>query len=129
MRYAVALIGTVLLAGCNGGTVDRHALTNDASAIKSINCESWLVARAVARGRVTSTYAREQAEELRLQAANLADALGQRPTEAGLKPKVRAAGRDAGTLAQRLQLLRDHPSSGATADALAQRFRRAGECS
>ena len=75
MRYAVALLGTVLLAGCNGGTVDRQAFTNDASTIKSINCEGWLVARAVARGRVTSTYAREQAEELRLQAANLADAL------------------------------------------------------
>ena len=60
-----------MLAGCNGGTVDRHALTNDAGTIDSINCEAWLLARAVSRDRVTAYYAREQAEELGLQAANL----------------------------------------------------------
>ena len=43
MLLAVAL----LAAGCNGGIVDRHALTNDAATIDSINCEAWLLAGSV----------------------------------------------------------------------------------
>ena len=30
MRRVVLVAATLALAGCNGGTVDRHALTNDA---------------------------------------------------------------------------------------------------
>src|SRR5690349_6642654 len=107
MRWGVLLV-VLLLAGCNGGTVDRHALTNDASTIGSLNCEGWLLARAVVRDRVTSVYAREQAAALQVQASNLADALGRRPTEGGLERRVRAAGRDASVLARRLQSLHDH---------------------
>ncbi len=128
MRCVALLVAVALLAGCNGGTVDRHALTNDASTISSINCEGWLVARAVARGRVTANFAREQAEELRVQAANLADALGTRPTATGLEQRVRAAGKDAGVLASRLQRLR-HVSSRAAAAELAEQFEQAGGCS
>ena len=69
MRRAGLLVVALALAGCNGGTVDRHALTNDAATIDSINCEAWLLARAVSRDRVTAYYTREQAEELGLQAA------------------------------------------------------------
>src|SRR5258708_36538747 len=64
VRRAGVLVVAVVLAGCNGGTVDRHALTNDAATIDSINCEAWLLSGAVARNRVTTYYAREQAEEL-----------------------------------------------------------------
>ncbi len=128
MRW-IALLGVILLAGCNGGTVDRHALTNDAATIGSINCEAFLVARAVGRGRVTRAYAREQADALRLQAANLADALGTRPAASGLERRVRTAGRSAGVLADRLRRLRDHPSSRGTGVELAQQFRKAGHCS
>src|SRR5690348_17963309 len=70
VRRAGVLLAVLALAGCNGGTVDRHALTNDAGTIDSINCEAWLVSRAVARDRVTAYYTREQAEELGLQAAD-----------------------------------------------------------
>src|SRR4051794_41656269 len=90
LRVAAAFVAVLVLAGCNGGTVDRHALTNDAATIDSINCEAWLLSRAVARDRVTTNYAREQASELALQAANFADALAHRPTAAGLEPRVRA---------------------------------------
>jgi hypothetical protein len=119
----------VLLAGCNGGTVDRHALANDSSTISSINCEGWLLARAVGRGRVTSNYASEHAEDLRRQAANLADALATRPADVGLRGRVRAAGRDAGLLASRLHRLRRHSSSRTAALELAQKFKAAGNCS
>jgi hypothetical protein len=119
----------LVLAGCNGGTVDRHALTNDAATIDSINCEAWLLSRAVARDRVTTNYAREQAEELALQAANFADALAHRPTTAGLKPRVRAKAKDAAALASRLRQLQAHPGDRDGAKRLAGTFKRAGSCS
>lgn len=129
MRYIVSLLVVVLVAGCNGGTVDRHALTSDSSTISSINCEAWLVARAAGRGRLTDHYVVEQAAGLQLQAANLADALGERPAAAGLEGRVRAAGREAGMVAARLQRLRDRVGSRAVADELAWRFKAAGHCS
>lgn len=130
VRLAVfGVAAVVVLAGCNGGTVDRHALTNDAATIGSINCEGWLLARAVSRDRVTANYAREQADALHLQSANLADALSTRPTAAGLAPRVRAQGRNAATLARRLSRLRAHPAGRSTARVLARQFQRAGHCS
>jgi len=129
VKMLALLAAVVLLAGCNGGTVDRHALTNDAATIDSINCEGWLLARAVARGRTTSYYAREQAEELHLQAANFADALGRRATAQGLQRRVRAKARDAEQLAGRLQRLHDHPTDRLVARVLARQLKRAGNCS
>jgi hypothetical protein len=123
------LIVALALAGCNGGTVDRHALTNDASTIDSINCEAWLLSRAVSRDRVTVYFAREQAEELAIQAASFADALGKRPTTPGLEQRVRARGKDAATLASRLWRLHDRPSDRDAARTLAARFKQAGSCS
>jgi hypothetical protein len=121
---AVALV----LAGCNGGTVDRHALTNDAATIDSINCEAWLLGRATARGRTTTEFAGEQAEELGIQAANFADALSRRPSASGLERRVRKKARDAAVLARRLRRLQKHPGDRALAADLAARFARAGGC-
>jgi hypothetical protein len=129
MRRAGLFVVALALAGCNGGTVDRHALTNDAGTIDSINCEAWLVSRAVARDRVTAYYTREQAVELGLQAANFADALAHRPTAAGLEQRVRAKSKDASLLAARLKRLHDSPSDRDTAQKLAEAFKRAGSCS
>ncbi|MFL5954533.1 MAG: hypothetical protein ACJ76I_10545 [Gaiellaceae bacterium] len=129
MRSAAVLAAALVLTGCNGGTVDRHALTNDAGTIDSINCESWLLARADARDRVTKFYAREQAEELQIQAANLADALARRPTATGLERRVRAKGHDAATLSARLRRLHAHPTDRALAAQLATQFKAAGHCS
>src|SRR5207302_9050069 len=101
-RTAAWLAVVIVLTGCNGGTVDRHALRNDAATIDSVNCEAWLLARADARGRLTTYYAREQAEELQIQAANFADALAHRRTATGLEQRVRAKAKDAATLSARL---------------------------
>ena len=60
-RFGLSVVA-LALAGCNGGTVDRHALTNDAAALDSINCEAWLVSRAASRDRLTVYFTREQAE-------------------------------------------------------------------
>src|SRR4029077_17577213 len=50
MKRAVLVVGALALAGCNGGTVDRHALTNDTSTLDSIACEGALLAHDVAHG-------------------------------------------------------------------------------
>ena len=127
-RVGLLIVG-LALAGCNGGTVDRHALTNDAAALDSINCEAWLVSRAASRDRLTVYYTREQAEELALQAANLADALAHRPVDAGLEKRVRTRARDASVLASRLWRLHASPADRAGARKLSDAFKRAGRCS
>jgi hypothetical protein len=129
VKCLAAVAAALVLVGCNGGTVDRHALTNDAATIDSINCEAWLLSGAVARNRVTTFYAREQAEELAIQASNFADALAHRPTGSGLEQRVRAKAQDAAILASRLWRLHDHPTNRDEADTLAARFKKAGSCS
>jgi hypothetical protein len=127
-RVCVFLVALVL-TGCNGGTVDRHALTNDAATLDSINCEAWLLSGAVARDRVTASYAREQAEELAVQAASFADALARRPAGTGLEQRVRSKSKEAATLATRLWRLHDHPTYRDGARTLADSFKQAGSCS
>ena len=129
MRRLGLLAVALALAGCNGGTVDRHSLTNDAATIDSINCEAWLLSGAVARNRVTTSFAREQAEELAVQAGNFADALAHRPTGAGLEQRVRAKAKDAATLSSRLWRLHDRPTDRQRAGTLAGAFKQAGNCS
>ena len=113
MKPVLMAAAALALAGCNGGTVDRHALTNDASTLDSIACEGALLAHDVARGRTTTYFAREQAEELHLQSSNLADALSRRKTVPGIEQKVREKAKDAARLAAILQRLHDHPADKA----------------
>jgi hypothetical protein len=129
VRLVAALAAVCFLVGCNGGTVDRHALTNDAATVDSLNCEGWLLAREVARARVTGTFATEQAKALALQASNLADALSHRPASPGLESRVRAKARDAARVAAGLHALSKHPTDRARGAVLAGRFKRAGSCS
>jgi hypothetical protein len=115
-------------SGCNGGTVDRHALTNDASTLDSIACEGALLAHDVARGRSTTYFAREQAEELRIQSSNFADALSKRPALAAIEQKVRKKAKDAAALAATLQRLHDHPSDQAVGAAVERSLKKMGGC-
>ena len=129
MRRLAGLAAVLVLVGCNGGPVDRHALTNDAATVDSLNCEGWLLAREVARGRLTGTYTTEQSKALGLQASNLADALAHRSTSPALEARVRAKGRDAGRAAARFTALAAHPSDRARGAQLAAGFKQAGNCS
>src|SRR3954471_24137680 len=125
---SVLLAAALLLAGCNGGTVDRHTLTNDAATLDSIACEGALLASDVARGRTTTYFAREQAEELEIQSSNFADALAKRNTLPSIEQKVRAKARHAAVLAAVLQRLHDHPSDHAVGAEIARRLRALGGC-
>jgi hypothetical protein len=118
----------VALAGCNGGTVDRHALTNDSATLDSIACEGALLAHDMAQGKTTAYFAREQAEELRIESSNFADALSKRHALASIEPKVRAKARHAATLAATLQRLHDHPSDRAAATTVEHRLKQLGGC-
>jgi len=122
------LVAALALAGCNGGTVDRHALTNDAATLDSIACEGAVVADGIARNRTTVFFAREQAEELRIQASNLADALSTRPTASGLGARVRMKSREAARIAAIIQRLHDHPSDRGVGASVERALKRLGGC-
>jgi outer membrane murein-binding lipoprotein Lpp len=121
--------GVFVLAGCNGGTVDRHALKSDSSRLDSIACEGALLAHDVARGRSTVFFAREQAEELRIQSSNFADALSRRKTIPAIRKQVRQEAEHAATLAATLQQLHNHPSDRSVAASVERKLEKLGSCS
>ncbi len=127
-RRLASVVAVLALVGCNGGTVDRHALTNDSATLDSIACEGAVVADGVARGRTFVFFAREQAEELRIQASNLADALGRRPTAPGLEARVREKSREAARIAAIIARLHDHPSDRAGGAVVERTLKRLGSC-
>jgi hypothetical protein len=128
IRRACLLPVVLLLAGCNGGTVDRQDVTKDGEALDSMSCEATLIAEGVARGKVTATFAREQSAVLRVQSSNLADALARRPVASGLDQTVQALDRRAARLAALLQRLHDHAGDRVTAARLEQAFKQFGKC-
>jgi hypothetical protein len=103
-------------------------LTNDASTFDSIACEGALLAHDVARGRTTTYFAREQAEELRIQSSNFADALSRRQTVPQIERKVRAKAKEAAKLARTLGRLHDHPSSRRVGSAVERELKQTGNC-
>ncbi len=128
IRRALPLVAALLLTGCNGGTVDRHDLTKDAGTLDSIACEGALVADGVARSRTTVFYAREQAEELRIQTSNLAHALATRKSIPSIERRVREKSNEAAALARVLQRLHDHPSDRTVGADVERLLKHAGNC-
>jgi hypothetical protein len=124
----VVIAAAFALAGCNGGTVDKHALTNDAATLDSIACEGSLLAHDVARGRTTKFFAREQAEELRIQSSNFADALSRRKALPQIERKVRETASEAAKLASVLQRLHDQPTDRSAGAAVERVLNKMGDC-
>jgi hypothetical protein len=129
LRFLAVAAASLLVAGCNGGTVDRHALTNDSATIDSIACEASLLASDISHGKTTTYFAREQAEELQIQSSNLADALATRPAVAAIERNVRKRSRDAARLATILSRLHDAPSDRPASARIATRLMKLGRCS
>ena len=92
----------VVVGGCNGGTVDKHALKRDAETVGSLASEGELLANDMSKGASTKYFARVHAKELSQAAADLADALGKRPTSPGITPDVRRLSRLAGKVSAML---------------------------
>jgi hypothetical protein len=119
MRLVAALgLLVVLLTGCNGGTVDRHALKRDAEMVGSLATEGGLLASDVSKGASTKNFASVHAQELSRKASNLADALSERPTSAGIEAKVRRLARLAGKVSDELEQLHLHPTDRGLAASL-----------
>lgn len=117
-RYIAACLLAVLLAGCNGGTVDHHALKRDAEKIGSLATEGGLLAHDVSRGASTSSFARVHARELARAAADLQDALATRPTSPGIEGDVHRLAKLAGKVSAALERIHRHPTDRGVAASL-----------
>jgi hypothetical protein len=115
---AAGVVSTLALAGCNGGTVDRHAVMRDAEKLSSLATEGELLANDVSKGASTRYFARVHAKELSDEASHLEDALAERPTSTGIEPKVRKLSRLAGKVAAALEQLHLHPTDRRVAESL-----------
>jgi len=121
VRRALALcLAAAVLAGCNGGTVDKHALKRDAEKVRSLATEGELLANDVAKGASTTTFARGHAQELSRAASNLADALAERPISPGIEADVHKLSRLAAKVSSQLEQLHLHPTNRAVAKAMRQ---------
>jgi hypothetical protein len=116
------------LAGCNGGTVDQHALDKDSEAIDSLACEGALLAHQIANTASLTTFSRVHAGELYTRAANFQDALSTRPTAPGIEKAVREEAKKAGRVADLFDRLAADPSNPELAAKLEPQFVKQGEC-
>jgi hypothetical protein len=119
LRRASALALLALaLTGCNGGTVDDHALKRDAEKVASLATEGELLANDMSKGASTKYFARVHAKELSQAAANLSDALAERPAPPGIERDVRKLSRLAARVSRHLEQLHLHPTDRAVAASL-----------
>jgi hypothetical protein len=128
VRRAVLLLLVVLLAACNGGTVDTHALKQDSDAIDSIACEGALLANEVANEASTTAFTRVHAGELANIASNFEDALSKRPTVPGIEDEVRDLARHAGGISDLLLKLEADPTNTQLAAGLQGELEQQGGC-
>ena len=119
-RAVVVALLVVALTGCNGGTVDSHALKRDAEKVASLATEGELLANDMAKGASTKYFARVHAKELSQAASDLADALAKRPTSPGITGDVRKLSRVAAKTARDLEQLHLHPTNRTVAKSLEQ---------
>jgi hypothetical protein len=119
-RLSALAVMLATVTGCNGGTVDKHALKRDAETIASLATEGQLLANDVSQGASTKYFARVHAKELSRAASNLEDALSERPTLPGVEADVRKLARLAGKVSAELEQLHLHPTDRAVAELLEQ---------
>jgi hypothetical protein len=122
----VLLMFTV--AGCNGGTVDQHAIDKDSEAIDSLACEGAFLAHEIANTASLTTFSRVHAGELYTRAANFQDALSTRPTTPGIEKAVREEAKKAGRVADLFDQLAADPSNPELAAKLEPQFVKQGQC-
>jgi hypothetical protein len=124
-RLAPVCAAALLLAsGCNGGTVDSHALKRDAEKVGSLATEGQLLAHDVSKGDTTKVFARVHAKELSRAASDLEDAFAERPTSPGITSDVRKLSRLAGKVSNELERLHLHPTDRGLARSLEEPLQR-----
>ena len=118
-RVALGLL-VFALVGCNGGTVDKHALKRDAEKVGSLATEGELMANDVSKGASTKYFVRVHAQELSGAAADFEDSLARRSTSPGITSDVRKLSKLAGKVARELEQLHLHPTDRDVAESLKQ---------
>ena len=126
-RSALALTVVFALVGCNGGTVDRHALKRDSEKVSSFAAEGELLANDMSKGATTKSFARVHSKELSVAMSNLADALAERRTSPGIEQKVRQVSKLAATVSAHFEQLHLHPTDRSLAKELRDAFRADGD--
>ena len=117
-RWAALGLLAFVFAGCNGGTVDRHALKRDSEKVTSLATEGELLANDISKGASTKDFARVHAQELAGAASDFATSLAKRPTVAGIELKVRKLSRLAAKVSRELDQLHLHPTDRGAAASL-----------
>jgi hypothetical protein len=122
MSRRLAMLGllALVLSGCNGGTVDKHALKRDAERVGSLASEGGLMANDVSRGTSTKPFVRVHAHEMADAASDLQNSLGKRKTSPGIRADVRKLSRLAGKVSRELEQLHLHPTSRTVARSVQQ---------
>jgi hypothetical protein len=121
-RATALAVVVVALAGCNGGTVDSHALKRDAEKLSSLATEGELLANDMRKGASTKYFARVHSKELSQAASNFADALAQRRTSPGTKGDVRKLSKVAVKISRDLEQLHLHPTDRDRAASMQRRL-------
>jgi hypothetical protein len=124
LLLSVCAAALLLAGGCNGGTVDEHALKRDAEKVGSLATEGQLLAHDVSKGASTKVFVRVHAKELSRAASDLEDALAERPTSPGITSDVRRLSRLAGKVSDELERLHLHPLDRRIARSLEQPLRQ-----
>jgi hypothetical protein len=127
-RWALLFAVLPVLSGCNGGTVDQHALDKDSEASDSRACEGALLANEIANTASLTPFSRVHAAELSTRASNFQDALSTRPTALGIERAVRKEAKKAGAVAELFDQLEADPSNPELATKLKPRFEQQGGC-
>jgi hypothetical protein len=112
----------LVLSGCNGGTVDKHALKRDAEKVGSLASEGGLLSNDASKGRSTKYFVRVHAQELARAASNLQGSLRKRPTSPGITADVRKLSRLGGKVSRELAQLHLHPTNRTVARSVEQRL-------
>ena len=125
MTRAALVLGSLalVLAGCNGGTVDKHALKRDSEKIGSLAMEGALLANDVSKGASTTPFVRVHAKEMSQAASDMQNAMATRPTSPGITDKVRQLSKLAGKVSAQLDRLHLHPSDRSVAASLQEPFK------
>src|SRR5436190_22231461 len=118
IRAFALCVLAVVLAGCNGGTVDKHALKRDAEKVGSLATEGELLANDMSKGASTKNFARVHGKDLSRAASNLADALAERPISPGIEADVHKLSRLVAKVSGELEQLHLHPTNRAVAKAM-----------
>ncbi len=108
------------LAGCNGGTVDKHTLKRDAEKVGSLATEGELLANDASRGASTKNFVRVHAKELSGAAADFEKSLAKRPASPGITADVRKLSKLAGKVSRELEQLNLYPTDREVAASLEQ---------